>query len=168
VAKRDVGQVLHWLSTRAVDEPSEIIRAYGAAPRWATTLHETVHGGAEVTTAGVYSTAFTAVRSWTDPAVADQLRQPNLAVERFVGLDADSATTASPVNTLLILDASADSRLSPIAPIVTTLVEKIVHAAYQRASTAFQGRWEPGLLLALDELATTCPLPSLPAICSQG
>jgi type IV secretory pathway TraG/TraD family ATPase VirD4 len=55
---------------------------------------------------------------------------------------------------------------TPLAPLVVGLVEEI-RAEALKVSTA-TGALSLALLLALDEVATICPLPSLPQIAAEG
>jgi type IV secretion system protein VirD4 len=54
----------------------------------------------------------------------------------------------------------------PLAPLVVGLVEEIRTAALRVSNRA--GALDLPLLLALDEIATICPLPSLPQIAAEG
>jgi type IV secretory pathway TraG/TraD family ATPase VirD4 len=55
---------------------------------------------------------------------------------------------------------------TPLAPLVVGLVEEIRAEALQISNVA--GALDLPLLLALDEIATICPLPSLPQIAAEG
>jgi type IV secretion system protein VirD4 len=54
----------------------------------------------------------------------------------------------------------------PLAPVVVGLVEDIRAVALHRSNQS--GALDRALLLALDEVATICPLPSLPQIAAEG
>jgi type IV secretion system protein VirD4 len=163
LARRDITQVVRWISAHAKDEPCRIIRQHGIAPEWATALENQVEPSrlqpGQVTVHGVFATAMTIVQSFTNPQISRQLTDPNFEVDSFL---------REGVSTLYVLDPTGDSKLSPITPIVTALVERIVKRAYRRASTAPRGRWEPGLGLFLDEMLNIAPLPSMRAHTLQG
>jgi type IV secretory pathway TraG/TraD family ATPase VirD4 len=132
LARRDVTQVVRWITARATDEPARIIRQAAIAPDWASALEDQVHSHAEVTVAGIFATAMTVVQPFTNPSIAGQLKTPNFDVDRFL---------EEGISTLYILDPTGDSKLSPVAPILTALTERVVKRAYRKASSAPAGRW---------------------------
>lgn len=56
--------------------------------------------------------------------------------------------------------------ITPLAPLVVGLVEEVREAALRESNRT--GTLDLPLLLALDEVATICPLPSLPHILAEG
>jgi len=54
------------------------------------------------------------------------------------------------------------------ASLVAALVEDMVETARRLAAASPQGRLDPPLLLALDEIGNLAPLPSLPSLMSEG
>ncbi len=54
------------------------------------------------------------------------------------------------------------------APLVAALVEDMVETARRMAAASPGARLDPPLLLALDEIGNLAPLPSLPALMSEG
>jgi type IV secretion system protein VirD4 len=78
-----------------------------------------------------------------DFVAADFLRRPNAL---FIVAPSDAAT--------------------PLAPLVVGLVEEVREAALQQSNRT--GALDLPLLLALDEIATICPLPSMPQIAAEG
>jgi TraM recognition site of TraD and TraG len=67
-------------------------------------------------------------------------------------------------NTVFIIAPSDDS--TPLAPLVVGLVEEVRMEALRISNVA--GALDRPLLLSLDEIATICPLPSLPQIAAEG
>ena len=67
-------------------------------------------------------------------------------------------------NTVFVV-APADAHVD-LAPVVVGMVEEVRSAALRISDQ--QGRLPTPLLLALDEVANICPLPSLPAILAEG
>jgi type IV secretion system protein VirD4 len=67
-------------------------------------------------------------------------------------------------NSVFIVAPSDES--TPLAPLVVGLVEEIRAEALRQSNAS--GALSLPLLLALDEIATICPLPSLPQIAAEG
>jgi type IV secretory pathway TraG/TraD family ATPase VirD4 len=100
-----------------------------------------------------------AVDALADPRVLDACSP--LAGEQF-----DVATFLADGGTLYLLGTTG-AQLT-VAPLVTALVEALVDAGRQRASTQPGGRLDPPLTLLLDEAANIAPIPSLPNLLADG
>ena len=78
----------------------------------------------------------------------------------------DPAAFLAEHGTLFLLGTAAGAGAA--ASLVAALVEDIVETARHTAAAAPRARLDPPLLLALDEIGTLAPLPSLPALMSDG
>jgi type IV secretory pathway TraG/TraD family ATPase VirD4 len=76
-----------------------------------------------------------------------------------------SATTFLACRDTVFIVAPSDETV-PLAPLVVGLVEEIRAEALRQSTIA--GALNLPLLLALDEVATICPLPSLPQVAAEG
>ena len=99
---------------------------------------------------GIWSTAAGVLGAWRTDAARVASSAPPLDVDRFL----------SGPNTLHVVAPSRHQVAT--APLVAGLLDALVHATYERHDDGAT------LLLALDELANVAPLPSLPAIVSEG
>jgi type IV secretory pathway TraG/TraD family ATPase VirD4 len=99
---------------------------------------------------GIWSTASGALGAWRTDAARAAATAPPLDVARFV----------SGTSTLHVVSPSRHQVAT--APLVAGVLDALVHATYERHDRGAR------LLLALDELANVAPLPSLPAIVSEG
>jgi type IV secretion system protein VirD4 len=160
-ALEDLGirQVIRWLNTREVEEPSLIIQRHNSPGiEWVEAMRSLGNSSAHVTVDNFFQTAMSALKALQDPAVLDLCEHSDFDVEEFL------ATRS----TLYIIDPRGDGGLSPYAPLQTAAVEWVVENAYDRALRSPNGRCDPALLLNLDELPNIAPLPSLPNILSMG
>jgi len=98
--------------------------------------------------------ALTAFDDSTVLASADRAAGCGFTAEAFL----DGAHT-------IFVVAPSDDRV-PLAPLVVGLVEDVRADALRRSNAS--GALDRPLLLALDEVATICPLPSLPQIAAEG
>ena len=78
----------------------------------------------------------------------------------------DPAAFLAEHGTLFLLGTAAGAGAA--ASLVAALVEDIVETARHTAAASPRARLDPPLLLALDEIGTLAPLPSLPALMSDG
>ncbi|MDP8993187.1 MAG: TraM recognition domain-containing protein, partial [Actinomycetota bacterium] len=107
----------------------------------------------ERTRSGVYTTARTVIKAWSDPAVAAAAAACEITPEWLLGGD----------NTLYIVaPAKEQARLRAV---FASLVADLVGAAFDTA-TRNGGTLERRLLVLLDEAANICPVRELPAWCS--
>jgi len=104
-----------------------------------------------------------------DPATAIRRAQPLTAIAGFKGEGEEfwASATALWLQTLLHVAALRDERPSPVAGLFAALVIEIYHQATLAAAEMPGGRLDPTMLLALDEITQTCPLP-LPSLLADA
>jgi type IV secretory pathway TraG/TraD family ATPase VirD4 len=152
LAGGDMHLVAGWALGSA--EPAEDILDRAGAGQWAAELAE-LRGEAQKTAATIKMVLSRALGFMADPALARSV----LPVGESGGLDigaflADSAT--------LYLIAESEHDDSPVAPLFAAMAGEIHYAAAQAGQAMRGGRLDPPLLMALDEIVQTCPVP-LPA-----
>jgi type IV secretory pathway TraG/TraD family ATPase VirD4 len=86
------------------------------------------------------------------------------SADRAAACPFDAAKFLQQPEALFIVAPSDGS--TPLAPLVVGLVEEVREAALRESNRT--GALDLPLLLALDEVATICPLPSLPQIMAEG
>jgi type IV secretory pathway TraG/TraD family ATPase VirD4 len=148
-------QVRRWLATQDVGEACEVIRtANGEGIGWADDLESVLLLG-ERERGSFYSFALNALDATAEPKV--------LASTEVAGLDVDEflATRSS----LYVVGPSHYQDV--VAPLIVGLIESIAQRAAELAARSARGRLEQPLLLALDEVANTAPVRSLPALVSE-
>ncbi|MEU5857882.1 MULTISPECIES: type IV secretory system conjugative DNA transfer family protein [Nocardiopsis] len=150
-----MAEVRRWLAAQETRRPAQVLHAHpGAAPGWADDL-ESVQLLGERERGSFYSVARNCLDATAEPKVLDSCSAVDLDIDAF--LDTNS--------TLFIVGPSHYQAV--VAPMVVGLVDAIAQRAAERAA-ARGGRLDPPLLLALDEVANIAPLPSLPALVSEG
>ncbi len=100
-----------------------------------------------------------ALSALADPRVLD-------AVTPRPGEDFHPETFLRDKGTLYVLGTASGAGAA--ASLVAALVEDMVETARRLAAASPGGRLDPPLLLALDEIGNLAPLPSLPALMSEG
>ena len=148
----DMRLVSHWALTGtkggAVDAEN-ILRQAGAG-RWADELSQ-LRGAAERTNATNEMVMTQALGFMSDPALAvSVLPAPD------AGLDIGEFLRQSGS---LYLIADSDNDESPLAPLFASLASEIHYVAALQGQASPGQRLDPPLLLALDEIVQTCPIP---------
>jgi type IV secretory pathway TraG/TraD family ATPase VirD4 len=148
----DMRLVTRWALGSA--EPAEDILDQAGADQWAAELAE-LRSEAQKTAATIKMVLSRALGFMTDPALARSV----LPAGRGSGVDIgaflhDSAT--------LYLIAESEHDDSPVAPLFAAMAGEIHYIAAQAGQAMPGGRLDPPLLMALDEIVQTCPVP-LPA-----
>ncbi len=135
-----------------------ILDRSGAAPGWDEALDQAVHADPR-TRDSIWLGVRQALSSLADPRVLD-------AVTPRPGEAFDPAAFLTERGTLYVLGTSSGAGAA--AALVAALVEDMVETARRIAAASPGARLDPPLLLALDEIGNLAPLPSLPALMTEG
>lgn len=146
------------LDPAAVTEAITILGRPSAAPGWDNALEQAANSDPR-TRDSIWLGVRQALSALADPRVLD-------AVSPREGEEFDPATFLRDRGTLYVLGTASGAGAA--APIVAALVEDMVETARRIAAASPGARLDPPLLLALDEIGNLAPLPSLPALMSEG
>jgi type IV secretion system protein VirD4 len=152
VAGGDMRLVARWALGNA--EPAEDILDGAGAGQWAAELAE-LRGEAQKTAATIRMVLSRALGFMTDPALARSV----LPADQDQGVDIGQFLAGSGT---LYLIAESEHDDSPVAPLFAAMAGEIHYTAAQAGQAMAGGRLDPPLLMALDEIVQTCPVP-LPA-----
>src|SRR5262249_32973661 len=147
----DMRLVARWALGNA--EPAEAILGQAGAGQWAAELAE-LRSEAQKTAATIRMVLSRALGFMTDPALA-----PSVLPGAGAGVDIGTSLTGSGT---LYLIAESEHDDSPVAPLFAAMAGEVHSAAAQAGQAMPGGRLDPPLLMALDEIVQTCPVP-LPA-----
>jgi len=153
----DMRAVADWVLGDNAAEAEKILRACGHG-QWATQLAE-LRGDAQKTAATVRMTMSRALAFMTDPALVASVVPAGPGAAGHFGLDIEGFLRKS--GTLYMIAASSGDD-APLAPLFACLAGEIHHTAAMLGSRSPGGRLDPPMLMALDEIVQTCPVP-LPA-----
>jgi type IV secretory pathway TraG/TraD family ATPase VirD4 len=149
LAGGDMRLVVAWALGSAED--AEEILAQAGAIQWALELGE-LRGEAEKTAATIKMVLSRALAFMTDPKLLQSVlpagEVPEFDIEKFLR---QSGT--------LYLIAASEHDDSPVAPLFAAMAGEIHHIAAQLGQASPGGRLDPPLLMALDEIVQTCPVP---------
>jgi type IV secretory pathway TraG/TraD family ATPase VirD4 len=148
----DMRLVARWALRSA--EPAEDILDQAGAGQWADELAE-LRSEAQKTAATVKMVLSRALGFMTDPALARSV----LPAGGHGGVDIEAFLAAAGT---LYLIAESEHDDSPVAPLFAAMAGEVHYAAAQAGQAMGGGRLDPPLLMALDEIVQTCPVP-LPA-----
>jgi type IV secretion system protein VirD4 len=147
----DLRLVQHWVMTApsggAID--AEAILRQNGAHAWADEL-ATLRGPADKTNAANQMCLVQAIGFMANPALARSVMPAE-----GEGIDFADFLTAS--GTLYMIAASDEH--SPVAPLFAAMANEVHFQAKQLASYRPNGRLDPPLLMALDEVTQICPVP---------
>jgi type IV secretion system protein VirD4 len=152
VAGGDMRLVSRWALGNA--EPAEDLLARAGAGQWAAELAE-LRGEAQKTAATIKMVLSRALGFMTDPALARAV----LPAGDSGGVDVEGFLRQAGT---LYLIAESEHDDSPIAPLFAAMAGEVHYIAAQAGQVMPGGRLDPPLLMALDEIVQTCPVP-LPA-----
>ena len=148
--------VRRWLAAQDTREPADILRRADTLARsWADDLQAVERIG-DRERGSFYSVARNCLDATAEPKVLASTASSDLDLDLFL-------RTSS---TLFIVGPSHYQEVA--APMIVGLVDSIAQRAAELAALAPEGRLDPPLLLALDEVANIAPLRSLPALVSEG
>ena len=151
LADGDMRLVARWGLGSA--EPAEAILAQAGAGEWAAKLAE-LRSEAHKTAATVKMVLTRALGFMDDPALAR-------SVLPAAGAGVDIGAFLAQAGTLYLI-AESEHDDSPVAPLFAAMAGEIHYTAAQAGQAMSGGRLDPPLLMALDEIVQTCPVP-LPA-----
>jgi type IV secretory pathway TraG/TraD family ATPase VirD4 len=144
----DMRLVVRWALGSAQD--AEEILAQAGATQWAVELAE-LRGEAQKTAATVRMVLSRSLSFMTDPTLA-------LSVLPAEGDGLDFAEFLADRGTLyMIADSETDD--SPLAPLFACMASELHYTAELTGQASPGGRLDPPLLMALDEITQTCPVP---------
>lgn len=146
------------LDPAAVTEAITILGQASAAPGWDSALEQAAVGDPR-TRDSIWLGVRQALSALADPRVLD-------AVSPRDGEHFEPTTFLRERGTLYVLGTASGAGAA--APLVSALVEDMVETARHLAAASPGARLDPPLLLALDEIGNLAPLPSLPALMSEG
>ena len=152
LADGDMRLVARWALGNA--ESAEDILDKAGAGQWAAELAE-LRGEAQKTAATIKMVLSRALGFMADPALARSV----LPADESGGVDIGAFLAGSGT---LYLIAESEHDDSPVAPLFAAMAGEIHYAAAQAGQAMAGGRLDPPLLMALDEIVQTCPVP-LPA-----
>jgi type IV secretory pathway TraG/TraD family ATPase VirD4 len=135
-------------------EPAEDLLARAGAEQWAAELAE-LRSEAQKTAATIKMVLSRALGFMTDPALARAV----LPAGDSGGVDIEAFLREAGT---LYLIAESEHDDSPVAPLFAAMAGEIHYTAAQAGQAMPGGRLDPPLLMALDEIVQTCPVP-LPA-----
>jgi type IV secretion system protein VirD4 len=152
VAGGDMRLVSRWALGNA--EPAEELLARAGAEQLAAELAE-LRSEAQKTAATIKMVLSRALGFMTDPALARSVLPGGESAGVDIGGFLREAGT-------LYLIAESEHDDSPIAPLFAAMAGEVHYVAAQAGQAMPGGRLDPPLLMALDEIVQTCPVP-LPA-----
>jgi type IV secretory pathway TraG/TraD family ATPase VirD4 len=149
IAGGDMRLVTRWALGSA--EPAEQLLADAGAGQWAAELAE-LRSEAQKTAATIKMVLSRALGFMTDPALARSV----LPAGGSSGVDI-AAFLLDAGTLYLIAESQHDD--SPVAPLFAAMAGEVHHTAAQAGQKMPGGRLDPPLLMALDEIVQTCPVP---------
>ncbi len=156
---RGARDLYRWsLDPTTVTDAISVLGRSGAAPGWDDALEQAAHADPR-TRDSIWLGVRQALSALADPRVLD-------AVTPRPGEDFHPETFLRDKGTLYVLGTASGAGAA--ASLVAALVEDMVETARSLAAASPGGRLDPPLLLALDEIGNLAPLPSLPALMSEG
>jgi type IV secretory pathway TraG/TraD family ATPase VirD4 len=150
----DLTEVRRWMAGQDTRSPADVLRRAGVTD-WADDLAGMALLG-DRERGSFYSVARTCLEAAAHPRVR--------AITSASELDLDEFLTTS--STLYVVGPRHFQKM--VAPLIVGLIDSIAERAQELADASPGGRLQPGLLLALDELANIAPLASVAGLCSDG
>ena len=154
--------VYAWSQSASVGEVAERLGRSPLAPHWRRTV-ELQASSAPETWASIQINLQTALAAVRQPTVMRWLCPPT-----------DSPPSVEIVPDAVIAGGDAvvilggDAAQTAMAPLTAALADAVIEAGLAAARRSQQGRLDPPLLLALDEMPKVAPLPALPRLASEG
>jgi type IV secretion system protein VirD4 len=148
IAGGDMRLVTRWALGNA--EPAEDVLAQADAGQWALELAE-LRSEAQKTAQTIRMVISRALAFMADPALARSALPDDTG-----GFDIEAFLHGRGT---LYLIAESEHDDSPIAPLFAAMAGEVHHVAAQLGQAAPGGRLDPPLLMALDEIVQTCPVP---------
>ena len=157
---RGAGDLYRWSldPVAAADAVAVLGREAAAAPGWDDALDQAARADPR-TRDSIWLGVRQALSSLADPRVLD-------AVSPRHGESFDPEVFLAERGTLFLLGTSSGAGAA--AALVSAFIEDMVETTRRLAARSPGARLDPPLLLALDEIGNLAPLPSLPALMSEG
>lgn len=157
---RPPSELFRWTldPTAAAEAVAILTNTTQAATGWADSLGAMIDSDPK-TRDSIWQGVALALGALADPRVLD-------AVSPRPGEDFDPETFIQDRGTLYLLATGAGAGAS--AALVAAFVEDLIETARRIAARSPGARLDPPLLLALDEIGTLAPLPSLPTLMAEG
>jgi type IV secretion system protein VirD4 len=144
----DMRVVVAW-ALGSAEDAEDILFQVGAT-QWALELGE-LRGDSQKTAATIKMVLSRALAFMTDPKLMQSVLPDD-------GPEFDIAAFLRQSGTLYLIAASEHDD-SPVAPLFAAMASEVHHVAAQLGQAAPGGRLDPPLLMALDEIVQTCPVP---------
>jgi len=155
LAERPMSTVVEWAHAGRLDAAQHVCAQTHA--RQAATILRGIAQTPDRERGSIWSAVAGGLASFDDSTVLS-------SADRASTCAFDSSHFLRHVDSIFIVAPSDET--TPLAPLVVGLVEEVRSDALRQSNTT--GALDLPLLLALDEIATICPLPSLPQIASEG
>jgi len=150
LAGADMRLVARWVLADQPEEAEQILAGHGLED-WAAQIAE-LRGEAHKTAHTVRMTMSRALSFMHDPQLAQ-------AVLPAPGTGLDISRFLARSGALYLIAEARDNDASPVAALFACLANEVRFTAELRGSTMPGGRLDPPLLMALDEIVQTCPVP---------
>ncbi len=150
LAGGDMRLVARWVLADQPEEAEQILAEHGLED-WAAQIAE-LRGEAHKTAHTVRMTMSRALSFMHDPQLAQ-------AVLPAPGAGLDIPQFLARSGTLYMIAEARDNDASPVAALFACLANEVRFTAELTGSTMPGGRLDPPLLMALDEIVQTCPVP---------
>ena len=146
--------VVEWIDTQ---EETDVFNALEAAnDPGALNAHRATWSRDERQRSSIYTTAETVLEAYADPGVLEHSRVPDIESRWLLNGGA---------HTLYLCESGREQRR--LRPVFVALLEEMIEAAY--VESGIRGApLDPPLLIVLDEVANTAPLPDLDALVSTA
>ena len=157
---RSPAELFRWTldPTAAAEAVAILTGSTQAAAGWAESLEAMIDADPR-TRDSIWQGVSLALAALADPRVLD-------AVSPRAGEHFDPETFLTESGTLYLLATGAGAGAS--SALVAALVEDLVETARRLAARSAGARFDPPVLLALDEIGNLAPLPSLPTLMAEG
>ena len=150
LAGGDMRLVASWVLTDNPGDAEQILAGHGAE-QWAAQIAE-MRGAANKTVHTIKMTMSRSLAFLSDPRLAQ-------AVLPAPGTGLDIPAFLAQSGALYMIAESRNDDASPVAALFACLANEVRFTAELMGSTMPGGRLDPPLLMALDEIVQTCPVP---------
>ncbi len=155
VSGEPMSSVVSWVAAQNVERPAQLLRASSTrAPWWADHLLSLQRLG-DRERGSFFSVTADALDAYDEPTVLSSAQVSELDIDQFLASH----------STLFVVGPR--HMQAAVAPLTVGLIDSMVERASELAAQA-GGKLPWPLLLALDEIANTAPLESLPPLVSEG
>ena len=156
VSGKTMVEVRRWLALQDTREPAQLLRTAETSAQSCADDLQAVERVGDRERGSFFSVARNCLDATAEPRMLESTAANDLDIDHFL-------RTGS---SLFIVGPSHYQQVA--APMIVGLVDSIAQRTAELAAASAGGRLDPGLLLALDEVANIAPLQSLPALVSEG